>query len=81
MGAEAELPSLPCPASVKEHVSSIARRIGRIQAVPELKGRSIDLSLDKAKAVAFRLSDRDDAEPSVSISVYGAGRRTIWKKE
>jgi hypothetical protein len=58
--ANAPSPFPTCTASAKKHISSVARRIGRIQAVLELKDRA-QIGPGKAKAVAFHLSDGDEA--------------------
>ena len=53
-GADILIPDLT--AEIKSSISDTAHRMGRMQAIIELKNRA-GLSLAEAKAVAFHLSD------------------------
>lgn len=61
---------------VKKHISSVTRRIGRIKAVLELKDRA-QIGLGKAKAVALRLTDGDDARHRCHFRLTGQGNNNL----
>ena len=55
-GAEFFLPAVPN--DIKGNVSAIARGVGRVNAILELKNRT-NIGLSDAKAIAFHLSEGD----------------------
>ncbi len=55
-GADVPIPNLS--AQVKQNISGMARRIGRMHTLIELKDQ-IGLGLAEAKSVAFHFSDED----------------------